>query len=452
MGELQYLDLLEDCLKNGTYRKGRNGGTYGLFGRQIRFDLSHGFPLLTTKKVHFKSIVVELLWFLRGEGNAKWLEDQGVNIWREWGDPVSRHMGPIYGVQWRRQEQISFVTPNLRPRPDVILNAALVAGVGTGGEARSADEGLYSVWNEMLHRCYNSHRASYVEYGARGVHVDPRWHHFPNFLDDAPKLKGWALRQAFPGQYTLDKDFSASNYYGPDACMWSSVKEQRINTRRADTGVVVVTMPDGTVVTTMNVAGFCADHSLDKSSAYKCIRGEAESHKGFKFERVIPEGGLVPRVRLIDQISEVIASLKADPYGRRHIVTAWNPAEIPDMALPPCHCLFQFFVSNGKLSCQLYQRSADIFLGVPFNIASYALLTHLMAREAGLLVGEFVHTFGDVHLYANHVEQAKEQLMRRPRELPILTIAEGSLFDMTPEDFGLVLYDPYPAIKAEVSV
>lgn len=267
MGEQQYLDLLRECLEKGDYREGRNGGTYGLFGRQIRFNLADGFPLLTTKKVHFKSIVVELLWFLRGDTNIKYLKDHGVSIWDAWADE-NGNLGPVYGAQWRR----------------------------------------------------------------------------------------WA---------TGDED---GNYVE------------------------------------------------------------------------------------LDQITNVIEGLKTDPYGRRHIVTAWNPAEIPDMALPPCHCLFQFFVSNGKLSCQLYQRSADVFLGVPFNIASYALLTHLVAREAGLLVGEFVHTFGDVHLYANHVEQAKEQLMRRPRELPILTIAEGSIFDMTPEDFGLVLYDPYPAIKAEVSV
>lgn len=258
MEEDQYLHLLRDCLKNGVHREGRNGGTYGLFGRQIRFDLSKGFPLLTTKKVHFKSIATELLWFLRGDTNIKYLKDHGVSIWDEWADE-NGELGPVYGKQWR--------------------------------------------------------------------------------------------------------DF---------------------------------------------------------------------------------EG--------VDQIKNVIEGLKNDPYGRRHIVTAWNPPQIPEMKLPPCHCLFQFFVSNGKLSCQLYQRSADVFLGVPFNIASYALLTHLVAREAGLLVGEFVHTFGDVHLYANHVEQAREQLSREPRPFPILTVADGSIFDMEPEDFGLFSYTPHPAIKAEVSV
>lgn len=267
--EYQYLDLLRDCLENGVYREGRNGGTYGLFGRQIRFDLSRGFPLLTTKKVHWKAIVVELLWFLRGDTNVKFLHDHGVTIWDEWAD-AEGNLGPVYGKQWR----------------------------------------------------------------------------------------SW------------------------DAFEWSK----------------------GT----------------------------------------------------IDQIANVIESLRKDPHGRRHIVTAWNPAEIDDMALPPCHCLFQFFVADGKLSCQLYQRSADVFLGVPFNIASYALLTHLIAREVGLEVGEFVHTFGDVHLYANHVDQAREQLTREPRAFPKMEFGSwipGRLF-LLPVGVPLLAlsdYDPHPAIRAEVS-
>src|SRR6201993_4075351 len=256
--ERQYLALLADILETGVQREDRTGvGTLGVFGRQMRFDLSKGFPLLTTKKLHRKSIILELLWFLRGDTNVRWLQERGVSIWDEWADPAGE-LGPVYGKQWRS---------------------------------------------------------------------------------------------------------------------WSA--------------------PDG---------------------------------------------------RGIDQIAPVVEGLKTNPPSRRHIVSAWNPAEVEDMALPPCHCLFQFFVADGKLSCQLYQRSADVFLGVPFNIASYALLTLMMAQVTGLEPGEFVHTLGDAHLYLNHLEQARLQLPRPPRRLPrmLLNPAVTDLFAFRYEDFTLEAYDPHP--------
>lgn len=289
--EHQYLSLLRRLVEDGVYREGRNGGTYGLFGAQMRFDLAKGFPLLTTKKMFFKGVVVELLWFLRGDTNIKFLHDHGVHIWDEWADE-NGELGPVYGKQWRS---------------------------------------------------------------------------------------------------------------------WPSVKVKATNL-----GVVT---PDPS---TGLGAGTLMRYDLTS-------------------------------VRVIDQIQNLIEGLKRDPYGRRHIVTAWNPGEIDDMALPPCHCLFQFHVANGRLSCQLYQRSADWFLGVPFNIASYALLTHLIAREVGLEVGEFVHTFGDYHLYANHIEQAKEQLSREPWPFPSISIEGPGLFDLEWHDIWLDDYKHEPAIKAEVS-
>jgi thymidylate synthase len=266
----EYHELLSDILETGVDRADRTGvGTRGVFGRQMRFDLDQGFPLLTTKKVHFKSIVVELLWFLRGETNVRWLQDRGVTIWDEWAD-ADGELGPVYGKQWRSWAA---------PRP---------------GE---------------------------------------------------------------PG-------------------------------------------------------------------------------------------------RTIDQIAWVRDELIRNPTSRRLVVSAWNPAEVEDMALPPCHCLFQFAVLDGRLSCQLYQRSADVFLGVPFNIASYALLTLMMARATGLRPGEFVHTFGDAHLYSNHFEQARLQLTRTPRALPRIELnpAKSDLFGWDYEDFTLVGYDPYPLIRAPVAV
>jgi thymidylate synthase len=263
--ERQYLDLLADILANGVQRGDRTGtGTLGVFGRQIRFDLAQGFPLLTTKKLHKKSIILELLWFLRGDTNVRWLQERGVSIWDEWAD-ANGDLGPVYGKQWR----------------------------------------------------------------------------------------SWAA-------------------------------------------------PDG---------------------------------------------------RVIDQIANVVASIRENPNSRRHIVTAWNPADVDDMALPPCHCLFQFFVADGRLSCQLYQRSADVFLGVPFNIASYALLTAMMAKVTGYQPGEFVHTLGDAHLYLNHIDQAKEQLTREPFPFPTLVMADKTdLLAFEYEDFKLKGYTAHPKLDAPIAV
>ncbi len=262
----QYLDLLDHILTNGVQKGDRTGtGTISCFGYQMRFDLSKGFPMLTTKKLHLRSIIHELLWFIKGDTNVAYLQEHKVRIWDEWADEKG-DLGPVYGKQWRR---------------------------------------------------------------------------------------------------------------------WEGV--------------------DG---------------------------------------------------KLYDQLAEVIQTLKTNPNSRRIIISAWNVPELPDMALMPCHCLFQFYVADGKLSCQLYQRSADTFLGVPFNIASYALLTMMIAQVCDLELGEFIHSFGDVHLYNNHIEQAKTQLQRMPRSLPTMKInpTVKNIEDFVFEDFEVVDYDPHPHIKAAVSI
>lgn len=262
----QYLDLMDHVRRHGTFKGDRTGtGTWSVFGWQMRFDLAEGFPLVTTKRIHMRSIVHELLWFLAGDTNLAYLHERGVTIWDEWADERG-DLGPIYGKQWRS---------------------------------------------------------------------------------------------------------------------WPA--------------------PDG---------------------------------------------------HAIDQMADVLAAIQRNPDSRRLIVSAWNPADVPNMALPPCHCLFQFYVAQGRLSCQLYQRSADIFLGVPFNIASYALLTMMVAKVSGLAPGEFVHTLGDAHLYANHVEQADLQLSRAPKALPRMKLNPDAkdLFGFRAEDFTLEGYDPHPHIKAQVAV
>ena len=314
--EQAYLQLCKDVLENGTEKMDRTKtGTISLFGKQIRFDLRDGFPLLTTKRVSFRLIATELLWFLKGDTNIRYLLQYNNNIWNEWAFK-----------KWVESDEYD--------GPDM------------------TDFGLRSQKDPEFKKVYDEQ----MEIFKKKVLED----------DDFAKKYG-------------DLGF----VYGKQWRHWK--------TSTNDT---------------------------------------------------------------IDQISDVIEMIKTNPNSRRLIVSAWNPEDIPNMALPPCHTLFQFYVAEGRLSCQLYQRSADLFLGVPFNIASYALLTHLIAKECNLEVGEFVHTFGDVHIYANHIDQIKLQLSRDVKKPPTLQIKteKESIFDYEIEDFEIIGYDPHPAIKAPVAV
>lgn len=309
----QYLDLMRRVRDQGVRKDDRTGtGTLSVFGHQMRFDLAEGFPLVTTKKLHVKSIIHELLWFLGGDTTLDYLHRYNVKIWDEWAREVPR-----------RSELI-------------------------GDPERGPDE-----------------------YDALAIRS-------PTCFDLGP-------------------------VYGRQWRSWVGFEYDRYERDQLD-----------------------AAGPLDAT----CY------------------------VRVVDQIKNAVSTIKNDPDSRRIIVSAWNPADIPDMALAPCHCLFQFYVAEGRLSCQLYQRSADIFLGVPFNIASYALLTMMMAQATGLKPGEFVHTFGDAHLYVNHLEQADTQLQRTPRALPRIEIdpSVSSIFDFRFEHFKLVDYDPHPHIAAPVAV
>ncbi len=311
----QYLELCKHVLETGTKKEDRTGtGTFSVFGYQMRFDLTEGFPLMTTKKTAFRLIVSELLWFLKGDTNVQTLMKERNPIWDEWAFE-----------KWITSEE--YTGPDMT---DFGLRSATDAEFAA----------LYT--NEM-----NTFKKRVIE----------------------------------------DNEFAA---------------------KYADLGPVY----------------------------------------GKQWRSWSTSGGVV-----VDQIKNVIESIKKNPDSRRHIVTAWNPSEVEEMALPPCHALFQFYVAEGKLSCQLYQRSADIFLGVPFNIASYALLVHLIAQECKLEVGEFVHTLGDAHIYSNHINQVNEQLQREPKKLPLLKLPEDiSIFDLKTEDIILENYDPYPRIKAPIAV
>ncbi len=451
----QYLDLLCYVLDHGVHKADRTGtGTLSVFGAQLRFDLRQGFPLVTTKKLHVKSIIYELLWFLQGETNNNTLEKEGVTIWREW-SREDGSLGPIYGKQWRRWEQIELVAPMLVEKPTLMLKEGLVAGVGYGTERRNESDWtrhLYSIWNEMLHRCYDPTRKHYAEYGGRGIFVNERWHDFNNFLADALRLPNGLLKRYYPDDYELDKDYYATNQYGPQTCLWLTRQEQNINTRRGR--AIQAQSPWGDRIITMDVAGLCQDRGLDESSVYKCLRGETQQHKGWTFSVFEAENGVLPRLRILDQIKEIVVGIKHDPDSRRHLVSAWNVADIGKMKLPPCHYAFQFYVVEGRLSCLFNMRSVDIFLGLPFNIASYALLTHLVAQQSDLGVGELIFSGGDTHLYLQHLEHARLQLSREPYPLPTLIIQRqpASIFEYQYEDFEIVNYQAHPPIRAPIAV
>ncbi|WP_042360296.1 thymidylate synthase [Geomicrobium sp. JCM 19055] len=316
--EQQYLDLLQDVLNNGDKKSDRTGtGTISAFGKQMRFDLSEGFPMLTTKRVPFKLIKSELLWFLKGMTNIQYLLKHNNNIWNEW---------------------------------------------------------------------------AFERYVASDAYTGPDMKDFALRAEQDEQFKEVYLREiaSFKEQVLTDDVFAAKygelgDIYGKQWRAWKTTTDETI-----------------------------------------------------------------------DQIADVIDMIKTNPNSRRLIVSAWNPEDVPTMALPPCHTLFQFYVADGKLSCQLYQRSADLFLGVPFNIASYALLTHLIAKECGLDVGEFVHTIGDAHIYTNHIDQVNEQLSREMKDLPELVIQEQalerSIFDFDIDDIVLKGYEPHPSIKAPIAV
>ena len=515
----QYHDLLRHILATGTRKTDRTGtGTVSVFGPQMRFNLAEGFPLVTTKKVHLKSIIHELLWFLRGDTNNYPLEAKGVKIWREWADPETGDLGNVYGAQWRRWEAPSdevvavairpkeasdtfaYATPLLEADAANVLGeyvtkqgekfvvhhkvrggknavyllqfattgslveaslpnikagevkdpyAANVCGVGCIGKPGAHEPRLYNLWRNMLARCYDQAHPQYGFYGGKGTTVSTQWKCFECFqreITEVPYYNSWKLAHK---QFELDKDYFAANQYAKSTTIFldKDYNRQLGQFARAFSfgGKLYVSPKE------------CAEQNgLDRRRISDILLGiSAAAMRYASLQNAQPPSGFVYRKqRVIDQISQIIHQLRTQPDSRRMVVSAWNVADLPKMHLPACHALFQFYVADGKLSCQLYQRSADVFLGVPFNIASYALLTLMVAQVTGLQPGEFIWTGGDTHLYANHLEQAELQLTREIRPLPTMRInpAVTDIFGFRYEDFELVNYEPWPAIKAPVAV
>ena len=334
-----------------------------------------------------------------------------------------------------------------------------VFGVGRYGEYVDDEytEMLVETWREMLRRCYYDESKAYKSYGSKGVHVDTEWLTFANFNEDVRKVPNWYCKVEYPSDYSLDKDvLSASNRYSKETCMWSSHQEQSYNT--STNKPFIAKSPDGRITLFKSVGQANREQGLNKSAVHRCLNGDLKTHKGWSEFSYVTEQGKVLRTRVIDQVKELIANIKHNPDSRRLIISLYNPHELGEMALPPCHGnVIQFYVRNGKyLDCQMYQRSSDTFLGNPFNIASYALLTHMIADICGLYPGEFIHTIGDAHIYMNHVEQMREQITREPRKLPTLLLSPDKQPEdpaqYTWDDVDLVGYDPHPPIKGKVSV
>jgi thymidylate synthase len=439
-----YEGTLLKIMQQGVDRGDRTGtGTRGLFGLQMRWRLADGFPLITTKRVFTRPMVEELLWFLSGSTNNNDLTAKDVHIWDAWARPDG-DLGPIYGHQLRRagSKPVAWVQPKPNLRSGV---EPTYLGVASGSGKEKHD--LAKTWEGMIARCYDKDSQSYKTYGARGVHVCDRWLEFSVFAKDCESLPGWSEKLSSSTRHVLDKDIRGSGFtYGPESCTWVTDKENLA----ASSKTLYTVERDGEEFSFTNVSEFCADHGVDAKNFSDLWTGAKNAGRRGGFSLVSVKSLSDPGV---DQIAEVIESIRTNPESRRHVVSAWNPTDIPGMALAPCHCLFQFWVADGALSCQLYQRSADMFLGVPWNIASYALLTHMVAQQCDLGVGDFIWTGGDCHIYHNHFDQVNLQLTRMPKPFPTLQLRrKPSVFDYELADVDFLNYEYHPAIKAEVAV
>lgn len=468
----QYHELLKDVLENGYPSSDRTGtGTLSVFGRQTRYNLQDGFPLLTTKKTHFKSIVHELLWILSGDTNIKYLKDNGIKIWDEWSQFVGDYPNKTRLIDWVKIKKIE--------GHDYYGNFSTE---GLNAERESIDDKLRNIWSKMMSRCYKKEAHNFHLYGGCGVKVHKDWHDVCRFVDDAKNLINWENKLNNWNEYELDKDYFGSGVYSKETCTWLQSSENNIYTKSCDPFEVDVN----------GIKSICFSYSdaeektgISRTTLHRWATEGKTSKSKFKhrdleisFQKITPKEGHVLRYlftngnlgpvygkqwrrweadgRTVDQIANLVRDLKNNPNSRRLIVSAWNAADIKDMALPPCHTFFQFRVYGRKLSCQLYQRSADLFLGVPFNIASYSLLTHMIAHVLNLEVGDFIHTFGDAHIYLNHVDQVKELLKRDPEKYSLPKIELNSeiknIDDFKYEDIKIIGYESYPSIKAPVSV
>lgn len=457
----QYMTLLHTILEDGVDRPDRTGtGVRSTFGAHMKFDLSKGFPLLTTKKMHTTGMIEELLWFLRGDTNVNTLAESAKKWWQPWASE-NGDLGPIYGEQLRRSRWWFATTPKIfdpfvpEPSENLFYGYGDLASTKKTHCNDRADELLKPVWRDMIKRCYVEQSKGYKSYGAKGVHMDPKWLHYPSFKEDATNIDGWPSKLEYPDNYSLDKDIKFySNRYSKETCIWATDREQKINNTQVRPLTAID--PEGKEHVFASIGDTNLLYNLNISAVHRCLNGKLKSHHGWhSFKYIEMEKGSVLRFREIDQVANAVAQIKHTPWSRRILINLWHTPAMTIAALPCCHgSVIQFFVENDRLSCLMYQRSADTFIGVPVNIASYSLLTMMMAQVCDLKPGKFIHTLGDAHIYSNHFSQVNLQLSREPRSLPTMKINPDvkDIFSFTLDDFTLEGYDPHPAIKAPVAV
>jgi thymidylate synthase len=552
----QYHNLLRDILENGEVRDDRTGiGTTSVFGRQLRFDLTHGFPAVTTKKLAWRAVTGELLWFLEGSGDERRLAElthgtrQGVvTIWSPnamapYWTPRAKFDGDlqkVYGYQWRKWnkyhdwensvtlvkqvdktgndspykldipletcvydnaddfvgktfktkqcgeikvlqklparngntyykvqflEGIHYITECSRPsiKSGTVKNPyAMLAvnGEGCYGIVTKRSKYLtsaYNIWYNMMERCHGSDPSKTEYYKNRGVFVDSDWRCFSNFYRDIHGLIGFDFWSESPNMYDLDKDYYGNNFYGRESTLFLPARYNKLLAHSTNTGkLIIATNKKTREVFKFTSPVFFNKHTKTNGLVDRAFLNQNGETRIWKFIREDPPPGFKWRQEfVVDQVTNLIKGIKEKPHDRRHIITAWNPGEIEDMALPPCHVMSQFYVSKDKkLSCHMYQRSVDVFLGLPFNIASYALLTHMVAQVCDLGVKELIISTGDTHIYHDHVDQVKEQLTREEYPLPTIWLKPDikDIGKFTMDDIKLENYQSHGAIKANMAV
>lgn len=575
----EYLNLIRRVLETGAQKGDRTGtGTISKFAEQLRFDLTgNSIPLLTTKKMHTKSIIHELLWFLAGDTNIKYLNDNGVRIWNEWSSPEG-NLNNVYGAQWRRWEKTNWMgsveeiklrtdqgidkcfiperltTPRTPPKLDptddivgtrrtnndghsfVVIQKIVSTGaknskyliefektgsqvevlrpnlrrgqvsdphtktvfgegcIGVYNEHPTYYTQAYNLWYNMMKRCYDTTYPEYQLYGGDGVFVCQQWRCFSNFLRDIhniPFFNNWAEQ---PSEYDLDKDYYVGKCYSPSTCIFLPKHYNRILSNLTGSKYIATHNETGEIHEFTVQRWFAEQVGIEHSQVISTALKSKGKTKNWTFTEIQPQDGYIFRQQMVvDQIAQVINQLRNNPNDRRIIVSAWNVGEIDQMALPPCHAFFQFwsreltlsertdwFSDNGHgtkredtesddeihayydkhnvprraLSCHLYQRSCDIGLGVPFNVAQYSILVHMIAQVTGHIAEEFIWTGGDTHVYNNHIDQLTSQVDRTPFASPILLLNSEvkEIEDFTFDDFKVIDYVSHPTIKMAVSV